>query len=230
MHVGAAEDLLVFLVLALDGLDHEDDIAVFHDLFRAVQGVGALQEVALAAGDLIGLEGKLFRYTVVHAGEVDGLGTANPIHHLLGNGNGEGLFHFIGQGIQLFGDILAGEFPDHGFKQQGLFHYALGGSYGIFPATTQHDSLLAHFLQRSAGVGGYTEVILVTGGLQLLGQHEGFFGATGIGVQQDGILVQLVLTGLVGAFRVGNGIDAPAQGLADGVLGWHDAAGTFAGE
>ena len=65
-----------------------------------MKSVGSLKEVALAAGDLVGLEGKLLSDAVVHSCEIDGLCASSPFDYLSGNFEGKSCFYFLCESVK----------------------------------------------------------------------------------------------------------------------------------
>ena len=78
-----------------------------------MQCVCALQEVALAAGNLIGLKGKFLGHTVVVTGKVYGLGLLYPVYNLGGNLQCQSLLNLCGQSCQTGLYVLAGNVPQN---------------------------------------------------------------------------------------------------------------------
>ena len=195
-----------------------------------MDGVGALQEVALAAGDLIGLEGQLLGHAVVVAGEVDGVGAFDPLHDLGIDGQGHRLLELLGKALQGGLHVLAGEVPEDGLAEEGLLSHALGGGDGLLPTATQDVAVHAGLTDRGVGVGAQREAVLVAFGLQFLGEHQGLLGATGVGVDQDGEFAQVISGGLVGAVVLDLDGQAPGQRDAAAVLGREQAGRALAGE
>ena len=155
-----------------------------------MQGVGAFEEVALAAGYLVGLESKFLCYTVIHSCKVDCFCSSCPINDFLGNREGESAFYLFGKS----GDIHfpSGELAYDGFLKKHLFHHALGCGDCVFPSAAQYISVSASFFERGRLVCGQCKETLSPFGAtaaasfrplfaQFACERQSLFGAAGVG-------------------------------------------------
>ena len=100
MHTGSAKYRKEFVVLALNRIDYKHHISRLHHLLDSMDSVCAFEIITLAAGDFIGLKGKLLSHTIIESAEINSMRSLDPLYDLGIYLHGKRRAYFLRQSVK----------------------------------------------------------------------------------------------------------------------------------